>query len=71
MCLNERKAGYKYRVFLTTKLNGQVERFSKKLEVRLRHYIREHQTGCDNYVQPLTFSNKIQVGHTAKASSLA
>lgn len=33
--------------------NGQAEGFYRKLVVRLHHYIGEHQTGRENYVQSL------------------
>ena len=41
--------------------NGQVERFNKTLAARLRHYVAEHQKDWDEFVQPLTYANNMQV----------
>lgn len=47
---------------------GQVERLSKTLVARLRHYISEHQTSWDTYVQPLTYGCNTQVHRTTNTS---
>ena len=41
--------------------NGQTERYNKTLAARLRHYVNEHQTDWDIYVQPLTYAYNAQV----------
>lgn len=48
--------------------NGQMERFNKTLEVRLQHYINEHQTTWDTYMKPLTYGHNTQIHRTTNAS---
>lgn len=35
--------------------NGQVEMFKETLAARMQHYIGEHQTDWDSFVQPLAY----------------
>ena len=46
--------------------NGQAERYNRTMVSRLRHYICEHQTDWDDYVQPLTYAYNLQVHRTTK-----
>lgn len=41
--------------------NGQVERFNRTVVARLRHFVTEHQTNWDQYVQLLTHEYNDQV----------
>lgn len=34
----------------------QVERYKKMIGTRLQHYVDEHQTNLDEFVQPLTYA---------------
>lgn len=43
-----------------TQANEQVERNNNSLTTRLRHYVDEHQTNWDEFVQPLTNTCKMQ-----------
>jgi len=36
--------------------NGQTERYNKTIIARLRHYVDEHQSDWDEFVQPLTYA---------------
>ena len=44
--------------------NGQAERFNRTIVQRLRHYVAEHQTDWDLYIQPLTYAYNMQVHRT-------
>ena len=44
--------------------NGQAERFNRTIVARMRHYVNEHQTDWDDYVQPLTYGYNCQVHRT-------
>jgi len=48
--------------------NGQTERYNKTLAARLRHYINEHQTNWDTFVQPLTYAYNCQIHRTTGTS---
>ena len=41
--------------------NGQTERYNKTIITRLRHYVNDHQTDWDLFVQPLTYAYNSQV----------
>lgn len=41
--------------------DGQVERFTKRIVALLCHYVAEHQTDWDHFVQPLMYANNVQV----------
>ena len=44
--------------------NGQAERFNRTLVTRLRHFVAEHQSNWDEFVQPLTYAYNMQVHAT-------
>lgn len=48
--------------------NGQTERYDKSVAARLRHYVPDHQTKWDLFVQPLTYSYNTQVHKTTGTS---
>lgn len=48
--------------------NGQTERYNKTIVARLRHYVAEHQSDWDVYVQPLTYDYHSQV-HSSKKTT--
>lgn len=45
----------------------KVERFDMTSVVRLRHYIDEHQTDWDLFVESITYTYNTQVHHTTRA----
>lgn len=51
--------------------NGQVQRFNKKIAGRLLHYFSEHQTDCDQYVQPLTYTYSVQAHRTTVTTPIS
>lgn len=48
--------------------NGKVERYTNALVIHLRHYIDEHQTNWNMFVEPITHGYKTHVYRTTQTS---
>lgn len=44
--------------------NGQMERYNKTIIARLRHYVSEHKSDWDKFVQPLTYAYNSKVNRS-------